>query len=136
MFPTVSLLMEKVILQVIYWLSGLTCTDENFITKAGAQRCASKRGVVLICPDTSPRMLTLTLMTRISGLTPQYRWLRYRRRRCVVGLWYRRRFLRQRNRGESMTVFFHDLVELYLLTRLARWTFTCSGKTTTACMTT
>jgi len=40
---------------VLYWLSGLTCTDENFITKAGAQRAAAARGLLLVCPDTSPR---------------------------------------------------------------------------------
>lgn len=40
---------------VLYWLSGLTCTDENFITKSGAQRAAAKEGIALICPDTSPR---------------------------------------------------------------------------------
>ncbi|XP_015113781.1 S-formylglutathione hydrolase [Diachasma alloeum] len=40
---------------VIYWLSGLTCTEQNFITKAGAQRCASEQGVILVIPDTSPR---------------------------------------------------------------------------------
>jgi len=39
----------------LYFLSGLTCTDENFITKAGAQRAAAKHGLALICPDTSPR---------------------------------------------------------------------------------
>ncbi|GMY19003.1 S-formylglutathione hydrolase [Fagus crenata] len=39
---------------VLYWLSGLTCTDENFITKSGAQRAASREGVALIVPDTSP----------------------------------------------------------------------------------
>ena len=39
----------------IYWLSGLTCNDQNFVTKAGAQRAASKFGVAIICPDTSPR---------------------------------------------------------------------------------
>jgi|TARA_B110001454_G_scaffold43435_1_gene42540 S-formylglutathione hydrolase len=39
----------------IYWLSGLTCTDDNFRTKAGAQRYASENGVALIIPDTSPR---------------------------------------------------------------------------------
>lgn len=39
----------------IYFLSGLTCTDENFMTKAGAQRYASEHGVALIAPDTSPR---------------------------------------------------------------------------------
>ncbi len=40
---------------VIYWLSGLTCTDENFVQKAGAQRSAAQQGVILIAPDTSPR---------------------------------------------------------------------------------
>lgn len=42
-------------LPVLYWLSGLTCTQENFITKAGAQRTASELGIVLVVPDTSPR---------------------------------------------------------------------------------
>lgn len=40
---------------VLYWLSGLTCTDENFGTKAGAQRLAAEWGVALVMPDTSPR---------------------------------------------------------------------------------
>lgn len=40
---------------VLYWLSGLTCTDENFVHKAGAQRVASELGLVIITPDTSPR---------------------------------------------------------------------------------
>lgn len=40
---------------VLYWLSGLTCTDENFATKAGAQRVAAELGIVLVMPDTSPR---------------------------------------------------------------------------------
>lgn len=40
---------------VLYWLSGLTCTEQNFITKAGAQRYAAETGVILIAPDTSPR---------------------------------------------------------------------------------
>lgn len=39
----------------MYWLSGLTCTDENFLTKAGAQRRAAELGIALIIPDTSPR---------------------------------------------------------------------------------
>lgn len=39
----------------VYWLSGLTCTDENFLTKAGAQKKAAELGVALIMPDTSPR---------------------------------------------------------------------------------
>lgn len=40
---------------VLYWLSGLTCNDENFTTKAGAQRIAAELGLVLVMPDTSPR---------------------------------------------------------------------------------
>lgn len=40
---------------VIYWLSGLTCNEQNFITKAGAQQFAAEYGVILIAPDTSPR---------------------------------------------------------------------------------
>ncbi|BCL75091.1 S-formylglutathione hydrolase [Jeongeupia sp. HS-3] len=40
---------------VLYWLSGLTCTDENFATKAGAQRVAAELGMALVMPDTSPR---------------------------------------------------------------------------------
>jgi S-formylglutathione hydrolase len=40
---------------VIYWLSGLTCTDENFVIKAGAQRYAAELGLALVAPDTSPR---------------------------------------------------------------------------------
>jgi len=39
----------------LYWLSGLTCTEQNFITKAGAQRYAAEHGVILVAPDTSPR---------------------------------------------------------------------------------
>ena len=44
---------EKV--PAVYWLSGLTCTDENFRTKAGAQRYAAELGLALVIPDTSPR---------------------------------------------------------------------------------
>ena len=40
---------------VLYWLSGLTCNDENFAQKAGAQRLASELGLAIVCPDTSPR---------------------------------------------------------------------------------
>jgi S-formylglutathione hydrolase len=42
-------------LPVLYWLSGLTCTEQNFITKAGAQRYAAEHGIILVSPDTSPR---------------------------------------------------------------------------------
>ncbi|NQZ79816.1 MAG: S-formylglutathione hydrolase [Colwellia sp.] len=40
---------------VLYWLSGLTCSDENFVQKAGAQRIAAELGIAIVCPDTSPR---------------------------------------------------------------------------------
>lgn len=40
---------------VLYWLSGLTCDDQNFVTKAGAQRYAAQYGVAIVAPDTSPR---------------------------------------------------------------------------------
>ncbi|MFK7730251.1 MAG: S-formylglutathione hydrolase [Pseudomonadales bacterium] len=40
---------------VLYWLSGLTCTDENFVQKAGAQQFAARYGMAIVCPDTSPR---------------------------------------------------------------------------------
>lgn len=43
----------------LYWLSGLTCTEENFIIKAGAQRVAAKLGLAMITPDTSPRELNI-----------------------------------------------------------------------------
>ncbi|MEA5498171.1 S-formylglutathione hydrolase [Limnoraphis robusta Tam1] len=39
----------------LYFLSGLTCTEENFMAKAGAQRLAAKYGLMLVVPDTSPR---------------------------------------------------------------------------------
>jgi len=42
---------------VLYWLSGLTCTEENFIVKAGAQRIAAALGLAIVVPDTSPRGL-------------------------------------------------------------------------------
>ena len=43
----------------LWWLSGLTCTEENFIAKAGAQRVAAELGLALVVPDTSPRGITL-----------------------------------------------------------------------------
>ena len=46
---------EQQAVPVLYWLSGLTCTDENFVIKAGAQRIAAELGIAIIIPDTSPR---------------------------------------------------------------------------------
>ncbi len=42
-------------LPVLYWLSGLTCTEENFVIKAGAQRMAAELGIVIVTMDTSAR---------------------------------------------------------------------------------
>jgi len=51
--PPQALAGQKV--PVLYWLSGLTCTDENFMQKAGAQRVAAELGIAIVAPDTSPR---------------------------------------------------------------------------------
>src|SRR5713226_3495265 len=50
---------QKAPVPVLYWLSGLTCTEENFIIKAGAQRVAAELGLAVVAPDTSPRGLGL-----------------------------------------------------------------------------
>jgi len=46
---------ERGSVPVVWWLSGLTCNDQNFVTKAGAQRVASELGLAIVAPDTSPR---------------------------------------------------------------------------------
>lgn len=46
---------ESAAVPVLWWLSGLTCNDENFMQKAGAQRTAAELGIAIVCPDTSPR---------------------------------------------------------------------------------
>ena len=46
---------EKSPVPVLYWLSGLTCTDENFVLKAGAQQYAAAHNIAIVAPDTSPR---------------------------------------------------------------------------------
>lgn len=51
--PPAALRGEKT--PVLWWLSGLTCTDENFVQKAGAQRIAAELGITVVAPDTSPR---------------------------------------------------------------------------------
>ncbi len=50
---------EGKIAGALIWLSGLTCTEENFITKAGAQKYLAAKNLMVICPDTSPRGLNL-----------------------------------------------------------------------------
>lgn len=47
------------IVPIVYWLSGLTCNDEVFVQKAGAQRVAAELGLAIVSPDTSPRGLTV-----------------------------------------------------------------------------
>ncbi|XP_058062036.1 S-formylglutathione hydrolase [Anopheles bellator] len=46
-------------LPVLYWLSGLECTEANFIQKAGAQRYAAENDLIVVCPDTSPRNVNI-----------------------------------------------------------------------------
>ena len=50
---------EAAAVHSLYWLSGLTCTDENFAQKAGGFRAAAARGLALVLPDTSPRGVTI-----------------------------------------------------------------------------
>jgi len=45
---------------VLFWLAGLTCTEETFAIKAGAQRVAAELGLMLVTPDTSPRHTGVT----------------------------------------------------------------------------
>ena len=42
---------------VLYWLSGLTCTDQNFVTKAGAQQMAAELGMAIVCPANNRYMV-------------------------------------------------------------------------------
>lgn len=51
---------ERGAVPLLWWLSGLTCTEENFTVKAGAQRAAAEHGLMLVMPDTSPRGVDAT----------------------------------------------------------------------------
>lgn len=53
--PSVALNDPKLKLPVVYYLSGLTCTEENMITKSGFQRYAEENKLIVVGPDTSPR---------------------------------------------------------------------------------
>ena len=55
-------------LPVLYWLAGLTCTEETFVVKAGAQRVAAELGLVLVTCDTSPACRALPRRRRRVGL--------------------------------------------------------------------
>ncbi|XP_055678602.1 S-formylglutathione hydrolase [Lutzomyia longipalpis] len=46
-------------LPVLFWLSGLTCTEANFVQKAGGQKYAAELGLIIVCPDTSPRNVNI-----------------------------------------------------------------------------
>lgn len=48
-----------------YFSSGLTCTEQNFITKAGSQLAAAEHGIIIVAPDTSPRMTAHTQSARL-----------------------------------------------------------------------
>ena len=50
---------DQELVPILYWLSGLTCNEQNFITKAGVQRIAAQLGLAIVVPDTSPRGLNL-----------------------------------------------------------------------------
>ncbi|KAF5287560.1 hypothetical protein FQA39_LY15889 [Lamprigera yunnana] len=51
--------LEEKKVPVIYWLSGLECTEVNCMQKSGIQRFAAEHGIMIVCPDTSPRGLNL-----------------------------------------------------------------------------
>lgn len=59
---------EHTAVPVLYWLSGLTCTEQNFISKAGAQRVAAQLGLALVAPDTSPRGVNTATDSRGEGI--------------------------------------------------------------------
>ncbi len=53
--PSIARKMHAQKVPVLYWLSGLTCSDENFVQKAGSQQFAEQHGLAIVAPDTSPR---------------------------------------------------------------------------------
>lgn len=61
--------MKHFIIWLLYFIQGLTCTEQNFITKAGAQRTAAKEGIMIVAPDTSPRKLQFFLEGQLSNPT-------------------------------------------------------------------
>lgn len=57
--PPAAVRVQPESVPALYWLSGLTCTDQNFMQKAGAQKLAAELGLAIVCPDTSPRGVNL-----------------------------------------------------------------------------
>lgn len=57
--PPAALGPKGIRVPTLYWFSGLTCTDQNFMQKAGALGKAAELGLAIVCPDTSPRGLGL-----------------------------------------------------------------------------
>ena len=55
---------------LLWWLSGLTCTDENFMQKAGAHKTAAELGLAMVCPDTSPRAPTCPVSMKATTSVP------------------------------------------------------------------
>ena len=68
--------------QIIYYLSGLTCTDENVIQKCGIQRKAAELGVAIVAPDTSPRGLNVYAPRRRPSCMPPTERLADRKSLC------------------------------------------------------
>ena len=58
---------------VLVWLSGLTCTEDNFTTKAGAYLPAAKAGLIIVAPDTSPSR-DIFRQTCVGLASPVTRW--------------------------------------------------------------
>lgn len=63
----------------LFCFLGLTCTEQNFITKAGSQQAASEHGIIIVAPDTSPRkhlnIYSLQSCWSISRGIKPYIWL-------------------------------------------------------------
>lgn len=68
---------ETGLVPVIFWLSGLTCNELNFIQKAGAQKYAAHHGIAVVCPDTSPSKEILLCMISFIFLAIFVFWLFY-----------------------------------------------------------
>lgn len=83
---------------LLIYLSGLTCTAENCSEKGFFQHGASKKGIAVLYPDTSPRPPPSPYQTRKRNVyTDLDRWSKHPRRRRRIRLWLRRRLLCRRH---------------------------------------